>query len=166
MQEKRTFPKISLDSQMLYDRLIQASPGEMIGYEELTEIIGRDVQNEAYGCLYTARNRARSMNRKVFGIIANVGLKCLEDDEIVAAGYEAVSRVRSRARSGLKTLICLQDYAGLPDQIKIKHNTVAAILMLANRVTTPKKIIALEGIISKTMEKLTFDQTLKFFEKK
>lgn len=166
MQEKRTFPKISLDSQMLYDRLIQASPGEMIGYEELTEIIGRNVQNEAYGCLYTARNRARSMNRKVFGIIANVGLKCLEDDEIVAAGYEAVSRARSRARSGLKTLICLQDYAGLPDQIKIKHNTVAAILMVANRVTTPKKIIALEGIISKTMEKLTFDQTLKFFEKK
>lgn len=106
------------------------------------------------------------MNRKVFGIIANVGLKCLEDDEIVAAGYEAISRVRSRARSGLKTLICLQDYAGLPDQIKIKHNTVAAILMVANRVTTPKKIIALEGIISKTMEKLTFDQTLKFFEKK
>jgi len=166
MQEKRKFPKISLDSQMLYDRLIQASPGETISYEELTGIIDRDVQTEAYGCLYTARHKARSLNRKVFGVIANVGLKCLEDDEIVATGYESIKRVRNRARSGLKSLVCLQDYAGLPEPLKIKHNAVASILMVANRVTAPKKVAALEGVVAEKMEKLTFHQTLRFFEKK
>jgi len=106
------------------------------------------------------------LDRKAFGVIANVGLKCLKDDEIVAAGYESINRLRNRARSSLKTLICLQDYAGLPDPLKIKHNAIAAILMVANRVTAPKKVVALEGVLAEKMEKLTFQQTLKFFEKK
>lgn len=166
MTEKRTFPKISLDSQLLYDRLIQANPGDTISYEELNGIIGRNVQTEAYGCLYTARLKARSLDRKVFGVIANVGLKCLEDEEIIATSLDSVKRVRNRARSGLKSLICLQDYASLPDPLKIKHNAVAAILMVANRVTAPKNVTALEGRIAEKMEKLTFKQTLEFFEKK
>jgi hypothetical protein len=166
MEKMQKFPRISLESQLLYERLIQARTGEVIHYEELAEIIGRDVQSEAYGCLYTARKKARNMNRKAFGIIANIGLKCLEDDEIIGAGFQMVRRLRNRARSGLKTLICLGDYAGLSDSLKIKHNAVAAILMMTNHVTAPRKVAALEGAIQKTMEKLTFQQTLQFFEKK
>ena len=158
--------KISIDSHLLYDRIIQAIPGDTISYEELSGIIGRDVQTDAYNSLFTARNKARSVNRKAFGVIPNVGLKCLEDDEIVGAGHKALEKVRGRARNGFKTLICLKDYAGLPEPLKIKHNATATLLMMVNRVTKPKAITAIEGIIAEKMEKLTFTQTLEFFEKK
>lgn len=162
----KVFPKISLDSQMLYDRLAEAKPGETISYAELTDLIGRDVQTEAYGCLATARRKARNHNRKVFGTLAKVGLKCLEDAEIVDSGYRSLTTVKRRARDGLKKLICLQDYNGLADHMKVKHNAVAAILMVANRMTTPKKVAALETVVSEKMQKLTFTQTLEFFGKK
>lgn len=165
MQEKKLF-KIGIDAQVLYDRIIQASPGEIIPYEELSGIIRRDVQTDAYASLLTARNKARSINRKAFGVIPNVGLKCLKDDEIVGAGHKALEKVRGRARSGFKTLICLKDYAGLPEVLKIKHNAVATLLLMVNHVTKPKAITSLEGVISKKMEKLTFSQTLEFFEGK
>jgi hypothetical protein len=163
MQDKKLF-KIGIDTQVLYDRIIQAAPGEMIPYEELSGLIDRDVQTDAYASLFTARNKARSINRKAFGIIPNVGLKCLEDDEIVGAGHKALDKVRGRARSGFKTLICLKDYAGLPEPLKIKHNAAATLLTMVNRVTKPRTVTALEGVISEKMAKLTFTQTLGFFE--
>ncbi|MFA5381811.1 MAG: hypothetical protein WC356_01505 [Candidatus Micrarchaeia archaeon] len=165
MQDKKLF-KIGIDAQVLYDRIIQVNPGEIITYEELNELIGRDVQTDAYASLFTARNKARSINRKAFGVMPNVGLKCLEDDEIVGAGHKALDRARGRARNGFKTLICLNNYAGLPDHLKIKHNTVATLLAMVNRITKPKTVAAIEGVISEKMEKLTFSQTLEFFEKK
>jgi len=158
--------KISIDSQMLYERLQQAQPGDIITYDELNILIGRDVQREAYNCLFTARTKARSLNRLAFGVIPNLGLKCLEDVEVVATGYDYLQSIRRKARSGFKTLICLNDYQSLPENIKHKHNAVATLLAFAMKVTAPKKITALEGIIAEKMQKLTFKQTLEFFGNK
>ena len=164
MQEKKLF-KIGIDAQVLYDRIIQMNPGETVSYEELSGIIGRDVQTEGYASLLTARNKACGI-KKAFGVIDNVGLKCLEDDEIVGAGLKVIEGTRRKVRRGFKTLICLKDYATLPEPLKVKHNTVATLLAMVSRVTKPKAVTAIEGIISEKMEKLTFTQTLEFFEKR
>ena len=160
------FPKISLESQLLYDRLQQANIGEIITYEELSSLVGRNVQTEAYGCLYTARRKARSVDFKTFGTIPKVGVKCLEDAEIVAKAIDLTDRCRSRTRDGLKTMVCLKDYNSLPEGLKLKYNTVGTLLLMMNRITSPKEVRKLEEAVSQKAAKLTFTQTLELFGSK
>ena len=166
MAKNKSFPKVGLDSQLLYERLIKAVPGDLISYEELSEIVGRNVQTDAYSSLRTARNRARSQDRIVFAAIDNVGLKCLEDEGLVDRAGKAIQSARNKMRNGIKDMSCIQNYDTLSDSQKVRHNAFGAILLLGNRITAPRKIKALEGMVSQKMQKLTLRQTIEFFAKK
>ena len=96
----RTIPELSIDSKMLYDRLIKAEVGAVIPYRELTEVISRDVQGPARGNMNTARHRALRHNGMVFEAVWKVGLKRLNDTEVVAVGEASLGRIRRVARRG------------------------------------------------------------------
>jgi hypothetical protein len=59
MSEKKTIPTISIESQELIKRFLDAKEGELIGYAELNNIVLGDVRNGKRYAIYTAAKRLR-----------------------------------------------------------------------------------------------------------
>src|SRR5690348_7295398 len=84
MQTNKTIPELSLDARLLKQRLDDVKEDEEITYDTLSEIIGRNVQNGARGCLYTALRLVRKENGAIFATVRGVGLKRLHNKAIAA----------------------------------------------------------------------------------
>lgn len=135
---KRSIPEISVDSMILYKRLAKAEPGEVIPYDELSELIKTDVRGKGYGYLSTARNRARSNDMMVFEAVRGEGLRRVPNHAICDVSEDCMGRARRQVRKGLKILVCA-DYDKLDDPGRHKHNVMAATLGAINLVTSPAK---------------------------
>ena len=100
--KKKTIAEISVDARLLHQRLQSVGVGETVSWEELSQVIGRDVTagSKGYGPLSTARKRALNDDGMVFDAIPKVGLKRLTDAEIVNTGQATVDKVRRAARKG------------------------------------------------------------------
>lgn len=141
--ERKALPELSVDTQVLIKRLSASTVGETITYEELSALIGRDVQNGARGFLATARRRLKRDERMVFAPVYKIGVKRLDDIGIVKAGQAGITHVRNHARRVTHTLLCLGNYDALPRGEQVAYNvTVAQAGMLAHitKTSTVKKI--------------------------
>ena len=159
----RTIPELSIDSKMLYDRLIKAEVGAVIPYRELTEVISRDVQGPARGNMNTARHRALRHNGMVFEAVWKVGLKRLNETEVVAVGEARLGRIRRVARRGLEKLGSVQKFDALPEAAKVKHNAAVSILGAFRLMSAPDKMKKFEQEIANTQGKLALAGTLELF---
>jgi hypothetical protein len=101
-----TQPETSLDARVLAERLSTADPEDVITYDELAALIGKDVQHKRRDLLDTARNLVLREHHKTFGTVTNVGIKCLSSTAIVSLGEQARSRLRRASGKTLKRLAC------------------------------------------------------------
>ncbi len=160
MNEKpRTIPEVSIETRLLYQRLVRAEIGEVINYKELTEIIGRPAQEGGRGVLSSARRMAIRENKVKFGTITNVGLKRLNDSEIVAGTEHRLRHIGRTARRGLKDLACAT--GELSHEDVVKHNTGATLLAMLLETTRPHKIKRLEGAVATAQDQLPLAKTLE-----
>lgn len=159
----KSIPELSIDARLLIDLLSKVGIGETVGYDTLSEAIGRDVRGTAYSQLATARRHLLRDKQMVFEAVHNVGIKRLSDAEIVATGESAVGRVRRAARRGTQRLTSVQDFDALPNALKLKHNaylsTLGAIGMLA-KGSAVKKV---EEAVSASSGALPIGRTLELF---
>jgi len=132
---KQIIQTISIESKLLLARLSKAEVGDVIEYAELSKIAGRDVQHAAQGSLRTARNRVLLDDGVVFGTIRMVGIKRLDDDEIVDASIQTVSHVRRSVRRETRRLSVV-DYAALDRSKQTEHNTRLTQLGVLSHFTT------------------------------
>lgn len=149
-------PEISADTVMIYEKLITADVGQEITYKELDRVIGREVP---YSMLATARHKALVENRIVFATVRKIGLKRLDDQEIVrnsTACFRAIQNTAKRERSRLSSV----EFESLPKEMKVKHSATAAALAMINEIASPKKLKVLEGKTSDGMRRLSMMQTL------
>jgi len=59
----------------------------------------------------------------------------------------------------------VKDFDRLPPEEKGRHYAYFGLLGFVATVTKPKKILEVEGAVTKSLEKLTFEKTLEFFQK-
>ena len=159
---KQPIFKLSVDTQLVIDRLMKAQVGEVVTYADLSAILGRNIQYASRGCLTTACKRLQADHAIVFGTVRSVGVKRLNDSEKVAAGLSSIPKIRSQARNGAKRIVCAQ-YDALSKEDKVKHNTGLSFLGVMGEMTKPKIQLALAERVKEAQDKLPLQRTLEFF---
>jgi nucleoid DNA-binding protein len=162
---KKGIQELSIESQLAYNKLIEAKPGETISYSILSDIIGRDIQSYRH-CLYTALGMALRENNMVFVAVRGEGIKRLMNDEIpVVIGSDALAKIRNVSRKSAKKIIAA-DYDALPNELKIKHNTNLSILGAFTQMTRPKAVAEIESAVKlNDLNQITYSRTLDQFKK-
>lgn len=161
-ETKRPIGLLSIDTKAVYDRLTKAKMGETVSYDELSQLIGRDIRNGAYWCLQSARRKAL-IDGLVFGSVSKVGIKRLNDTEIVDTGHDAVTRIhRLSTRSARK--VALAEYSTLSPESKVKFNTHVSILGVMAHMTRSKQVAKLTESVTKAQASLPLAKTLEAFK--
>ena len=160
----QTIAQTSIDARLLYEALVEMKVGESISYTVLSAIVKRNVQEDAHGVLCTAR-RMCEREDIVFGTVFGQGLKRLSDSETVDTGDRAISRVRRAARRGARTVTAIADFNALPNEKKIKHNTLLSLLGTVAAFLRPSTVKKMETAITASSGKLSVGDTLKAFGK-
>lgn len=138
MEPRKNFStKPSIDTQALYERMCSAKVGEEISYQELSSIIGRNVQGVAYGSMDTARRMCRNEHRMVFGTVRGKGLVRLDDEGIVTEGAAGLSKIRREARKRARVLTCVQDFTAMSPDKRVQHNTALAVYGAISEAAKP-----------------------------
>jgi hypothetical protein len=99
--------KASADALKLHEELVLTGIGNIVTYQRLGDVIGRPVEG-ATSVLQSARRLAMRENRMLFSCIRGVGLKRLDDHEIVELAHVLVGHVRRHARRTSKKLATAQ----------------------------------------------------------
>lgn len=160
----KSLPELSLDTQTI-ERLLDAMAiGDIITFAVLSSAIGRDVQHQARGNLRTARQRLLRQQHKVFGAVLGVGLKRLDDEGKVAAAGVHVRRGRNQFRRARQTATAVDDFAALPNDVKVRHNVIVAQSGALLHMTNPKATRALEGKIDQPASSLKPKDTLELMK--
>jgi len=158
----RTIPELSIDSKLIYEKLVSLNPGESITYQSLNELIGRDVQNGARGNLVTAKKQLLNEG-VVIETIRNVGVKRLKDAEIAFSGEYAIKKARRAIQKGSKKLICVKDFDSMPQDAQLKHNFSLSVLGALEMITKPQSIKKIEHKIAEEGVKIAAGKTLELF---
>jgi len=162
MEEKKaTIQRISVDADILYRRLAETSPGDVVTYDELSAEIGRDVQSEARGLLNTARNKALREDRAVFGVRRGVGLERLGDVGVVETATESRGRIRRMSRRAARRLSCVDDFDNLPQEKKTEHNVAVSMFGAIYVATSKKGTKRLTGAVESANAELSLAKTLE-----
>lgn len=157
----KVIPQISLESQLLIDRLAKVAEGEIITYEELSKIAGRDVQHVARSCLMTARKRLFNEQAIYFSPVFGVGLKRCTDADKVDCGAAQSTKVRRAAKKGMKVCLSVQNFDKLNQEQKTRHNVHVSLLGAIAASMTTSKIKALTSKVEAAKDKLPLTKTLE-----
>lgn len=162
LEKKRTIQQLSVDARLLYERLVKVEG--TITYKELNEVVGGNVQEKQRGVLTTARKMAESIDGIVFGTISTVGLKRLNDSEIVNLSDGIIRHVRRSSRKGISKISKVADFNNLSNEDKIKHNASLSILGVFAEISKPKKIGLIEKKVAAAQDSLSLIKTLEAFK--
>lgn len=136
--------ELSADSKTLASVLLEAKKDDTITYERLSKAIGRDVRGDGAGSLQTARRIAQREQRMVFDSVRGVGLKRLQDADIVDLSDKARDHMRRTARRTAKKLVCV-DFDDLTNEKKVKHNAALSMMGALAELTTEKSLLKLQA---------------------
>src|SRR5262249_34296543 len=98
-------PECSLEARMLAERLGECAKDEMVSYDEMRLLTGIDVQDKRH-ILRTARRLVRIKHQKTFGVVTNIGMKCLSSDGIVGDVEQRRRRIHRASKEALATAAC------------------------------------------------------------
>ena len=161
-EHTKAIPELSLDARLLADALRKIPKGDVVSYESLSEIIGRDVQDKGRGALYTARRRVLHDDGLVTEAVANEGIKVMLDVDVVGAtGESARRRIRRMTRTAVRKLTSVA-YDLLPRELKTKHNVEVSLLGVLAHVSTEKSAKQIEKQVE--TNPMPLSKTLEFFK--
>ena len=162
---KRGINELSIDTKTVYDRISKAENGETISYSELSQIIGRDIQQVARCNLNTARKMCHRDNDMLFDVIRNVGIKRMDDEAIAKSGTKNLTKIKRISKKSIRELSTVQNFNTLPRDAKIAHNTALSIFGALHLFTKTNSIKKVANIMKKDMKSLPINKTLELFQK-
>jgi hypothetical protein len=142
------------DSEAIARLLSALAVGEEVSYHDLTAAIGRDVQTVARAAMERARYRLERDERRVFGVVLGIGLRRLNDREIVATSDKARAHIRRTSRRAARTVLC-SDYAALPREDQTKHNTALSVFGILEQMAGDKAYRRIEHGVRESGSTLT-----------
>lgn len=155
--------EMSIDTRITYDLLMKAAIGETVTYAAIAKELGRPVSG-AEPHLQSALHRCLSNDNRVFANVSRVGYKRLGDVEIVATGERETEMLRRRAKRAGKRLTCVENFDGLPNDMKVKHNTYLSMFGAISAMTKTGAVKKLEGEVFRAQAALPLAKTLEAFK--
>ena len=142
------------DSEAIARVLSTLAVGDEVSYHELSAAIGRDVQTIARAAMERARYRLERDERRVFGVMFGIGLRRLDDREIVATSDRARAHIRRTSRRAARTVLC-SDYAALTREDQTKHNTALSVFGILEQLAHDRSYRRIEQGVKKSGSVLT-----------
>lgn len=155
----KSIPEKSDDTRRIEARLRDARIDEVVTYDELSRIIGRDVRNHCMNNIYSARRILMKENMH-FGTVIGEGIKRLSPDDSVKSAQLCTKRAKNAARKGIKTLKHIE-YSELSEEAKKVHLVESTKLVAMELFGSEKATKRIEGKIDK--DTLPLGETLKLF---
>lgn len=154
--------EMTADSRAVYERLGKAKIGDTVTYEELKALTRRDVQGVDRYILNTALKNALR-DGKVFGCVRTVGVKLLNDGEIISDAESVAPRIRRISRRASRRLTAVQNFDKLPNEQKVKHNALLSVFGAITAMGRAKSIARVEQEVKRTSQSLSLSATLEVF---
>jgi hypothetical protein len=152
----------SSDTKIIEQVLSEIAVGQLVTYDQLSKAIGRDVRNHALTSLGSARRGLLSSKKMVFGVEHNVGLRRLDDCQIVDASESDRAKMKRAANRAISKLGVV-DFNSLPPEKKKQHTVASAqmgvIAMFSGKSATKK----IESRVNESNATLPIGETLKMF---
>jgi hypothetical protein len=135
----------SIDTRLIADYLM-ASEADLIPYDELSKLIGKNVQGDGYGYLLAARRIVLREKSFVYRPVKNLGLKRLTNLETAKLmdRFDHVRRTHKTAVKELKTV----DLSALPEPERTSAIAKMALAALTIRTHEPKQMKAIEAKVN------------------
>jgi hypothetical protein len=153
--------QMSADARLLMQHLAKATVGQSFTYADLGAVISRKVDG-SFGPLRTALHRLLKDEAMVFGTIMAVGIKRLNDQEIVAEGGSAAESIRRKASRSIERQM-KADFAGLPREAQAKFTAQVSVMASVAMMTRTKSLQKIEAVASPAVKELPIAQTLAMF---
>ncbi len=151
----------SAETLLIINRLRKAKDvGDVVTYEELNTIVGRNVQHEARCRLHSARNIILDEDEAWFAVVEGVGVRRCSSEEANAVGANYRRKIRSVARRGAKILAKGVNYDELDDEQKIQFNTHLSLYGVINQFTNTKSLARIEEKVRADPGNLSIGTTL------
>jgi hypothetical protein len=152
----------SADTKVLENVLSEMKVGDVLTYEELSRSIGRDVRQFALGALTTARQSLMKEKRMVFDIERNVGIKRLDDNQIIDSTESDRLKMQRTGKKALTKLASVEFSNLTPDKKKqhvVASAQIGAIVMFSKKSSQSK----IESHVKSDSSTLAIGETLKMF---
>lgn len=162
--DKRPSFTTSLETQLLIERLRQMEAGEVVNYNEFSDLISQNVQHEGYAVMKSARDICQRDYQIVTAPVYNVGIKRLTDPETIASGADVCTRVRRAAKRGIDRITAVSDFNSLSDADKLRHNATISGLALIRMLTRPRALDRIASAVNTAQTgQLPIARTLELF---
>lgn len=132
---KRAIGEVSADTTAIERALAALVVDEEIPYGALSDLIGKDVRTDGKGYLRSARQRLLRDQNMVFDCVPSKGIKRLNDVMIVAKAKDSTERIRRASKRGLRVVLAVENFSGLPPHLQRQHNSLALVLGLVHATT-------------------------------
>jgi len=152
----------SIDVRTLCHAFAETKIGDILTYQQLSELISKDVQTEARAILVSARRITQRELGYVFGTIHGHGLKRLSDVEIVQTGSETIVKIRHASRRGAERIAAAAPEK-LPIESRTQQNLYLSVLAMVHSAMTEKRLKKLEERVAQAESRLPLDKTLDAF---
>lgn len=153
--------QMSADARLLMQHLAKKLVGDVVPYEELSGIIDRPIQKTRWA-LSTALKRLMRDQEKLFGTVAGVGIKRLNDIEIVAEGAHAMAAIRRKAARSIERQMKV-DFSALPRTEQARYTAQISIAGAVAMMTRERSVEKVVAIADPGLKELPIAATLKMF---
>lgn len=155
--------QLSADTRFLVQRLQKATVGETVTYEQLGQEVGKPVVG-GMPALQSAKRVLRRDFEMVFAAIHGVGLKRLNDVEIVGTAASTSKKLRRTAQRGVQTLTAVSDFSKLPREEQMRHSASLSIFGAVAEMNREPSIRKIEKVAEAQRGELPFAATLEAFK--
>lgn len=153
--------QVSVDVQVVRERLRKLNPNEVATYSELSDLIKRDIQHVANSVLQSARHMLLR-DGIVFDVIPKEGVKRIVNGEVVDAAKTGLERIHRQAKRSAKIIGCAE-YDKLSPEKKVEMNTTASMLGALAQASRPKTFKAVETKVAQNGRLLSIGESLELF---
>lgn len=150
----------SSDVQQLVERMKQTETGVVVGYRELSQLIGRDVTVHRH-LVESARRILLRESNMVFRCVMNEGYKRLEDAQVVeVVNVDRRKRARRQMKLAVRELSTV-DYDKLAPAQQNKHNVGMAMFGVMLQSSSAASMKKLQEKVANAGGKIDVEGTLK-----
>lgn len=155
--------QMSSDARLILAHIRKKSVGEVATYDELSNVISSTV-NGATGSLRTAMRRMLKDDDIVFAVVRGVGIKRLNDGEIVDESQSYSNAIRRKAKNSFER-VSKVDFQKLTTQQQARASAQMSIMATLAHMTKQSTVSKIEARMPTGKQELPINDTLKLFVK-
>jgi hypothetical protein len=145
-EDKQTIPARSWQSVKIYNRIVQMEPGELLSFDDLSELIGKDVRAVRW-LLQSARNRALRHDGIVTSAVHGTGIRRVTGEGKVNEAGERLKRLRRGARRAalINRSMGAEEWTEMSEGARVRAVAQQAQLAAIEATTARKQVKELEA---------------------